>query len=223
MARVDTEANVYRIPTNFIEGGRILNGLFKSRNFAEAVAYILLMFGILSPIHFGSTSAKISWMIILIGPGALIVLMGINDEPISSYLVSIFRWRKGRKIMLYNENAELHEQRAADYIINRELPRDKLERLYHEWKKKHDERLDEEALAYGDDVIFAPDQTTIYINDSARRRRAIAKVQDKKREQEIESDMSELEAALANASDVPVKEEFVLKLDSAAFGDEFED
>ena len=169
--QTDSKPAVYIIPANYIDSGRIVNGLFKTRNFFEAVVYALVMLLFLSHIHFPSASAKISWLIMLIGPGVLITLFGINDEPVSSFILSVFRWRRNRRVMYYDKNAELHEQRAADYILNRQLPRDKMEEMYVKWKKQREARLDEpEVLSYLN-LEFVANPLTESINKAARAKR----------------------------------------------------
>lgn len=214
---------VYVIPANYIDSGRIVNGLFKTRNFVEAVIYALFMLLFLSSIRFSSTASKISWLIMLIGPGTLITLFGINDEPVSSFLMSVFRWRKNRRIMYYDRNAKLHEQRAADYILNRQLPRDKMEEMYVRWKKAREARLDEPEVLNYLNLEFTSNPLTESINRAARAKKHPQTTQDSPVAATTEEVFAPVALAVSSNEAESNPDDSVLRLDPDAFADIYDD
>ena len=78
------ERDIYTIPPNFIEGGTLLGGLFKTRNVIEAGVLALLV-GV--PIF--SLGISLTTRIILLCltalPLALVALIGINGKSLCLY------------------------------------------------------------------------------------------------------------------------------------------
>lgn len=163
----DTEPVVYTIPSNFIDSGRIFNGMFKTRNFIEAIIVIAIMFLILNLIPFSSITTKIAVMVSVIGPLALACLVGINDDTAFSFVASVFSWRKKRRIMLYNRNQEVQKIRALDALMDRTLPRDKIMKFINNWKEQRKSRSDDFVLIEGETFQFVEDPEIARINEAA--------------------------------------------------------
>lgn len=163
----DSDPVVYTIPQNFIDSGRILNGMFKTRNFIEAVVVTAILFLILNLIPFSSIATKIGVMVAVIGPFALACLVGINDDTAFSFVGAVFSWRKKRRIMLYNRNQEVQKIRALDAMMDRSLPRDKIMKFINDWKEQRKNRSDDFVLIEGETFTFADDPEIARINAAA--------------------------------------------------------
>ena len=98
--------DVYHIPTNFTDAGRLL-GLFELRNTIETA---LLLFPVIYfcvvLIPFVLTTKIIVTMVIVIPIGGF-GLMGINDDSLSRWLGMWWRWRKCRRIMLFRGEVKI--------------------------------------------------------------------------------------------------------------------
>ena len=158
---------VYIIPTNFIDSGRIFNGMFKTRNFIEAVITAVILFLILNLIPFSSFVTKLGVMVSVIGPFALICLVGINEDTAFSFVKAVFSWRKNRRIMLYNRNQEVQKIRALDALMDRSLPRDKIMKFINNWKEQRKNRSDDFVLIEGETFTFVDDPEIARINAAA--------------------------------------------------------
>ena len=129
------EFTVYHIPANYIESGRILNGMFKTRNAIEAVIAVLLGLTVLSIFPFTSQAGIITKVAIL-GPIGMLFLIGVNDGPASTFLFSLLHWFFKKDILKYNENAEPLKGTALDVYENRQAPGEKLMQKVREWREK---------------------------------------------------------------------------------------
>ena len=90
------ELDVYVIPPNFIEGGKLFGGMFKMRNAIEAGILAggcaLLVFKI--PL---SLTGKIIVLCLTSLPLAIFGLLGVDGESLSQYIVSVFKFLKNRR------------------------------------------------------------------------------------------------------------------------------
>ena len=88
------------IPANFEDSGKLM-GIFKIRNVAEAgilslpFAYLVFKF-----FSFDLTMKIIISAVFVIPIGGF-ALMGINDDPLSVFAVTIYKWIKNKKILEY--------------------------------------------------------------------------------------------------------------------------
>lgn len=92
------EHEVYIIPPNFIEGGTLFGGLVKIRNAIEAG---ILAFAVGFPIfNLGlPLTTKIIILCITALPIAILGLIGINGECLSSFIIAFFKFLKARRIV----------------------------------------------------------------------------------------------------------------------------
>ena len=90
------ELDVYVIPPNFIEGGKLFGGMFKMRNAIEAGILAggcaLLVFKL--PL---SLTGKIIVLCLTSLPLAIFGLLGVDGESLSQYIVSVFKFLKNRR------------------------------------------------------------------------------------------------------------------------------
>lgn len=94
--------DVYYIPVNFTDAGRVL-GLFELRNCIEAAILALPTFGLCSLIaHYTpfSVTIKLILSLCLLVPVCGFGLIGIRDESLSRFLCTYVRWRRCRRIAI---------------------------------------------------------------------------------------------------------------------------
>ena len=91
MSRNDSEFDIYHIPPNFIEGGTVMGGLFKLRNVIEAG---ILAFFVGVPIFMldFDVTAKVMVICFTALPLALLALIGVSGESLSSYIFGFFNF-----------------------------------------------------------------------------------------------------------------------------------
>ena len=91
---------VYHIPTNFTDAGRIM-GLFELRNLVETVVLtITALYLCIAFLPFTLTIKIIVTLTIIVPIGGF-GLIGINDDSMTRWLGSWWKWRRGRRIILY--------------------------------------------------------------------------------------------------------------------------
>ena len=90
----------YYIPTNFTDAGRVM-GLFGLRNLIEAVVLTLpILYLCLAFVPLSMTPKIIVTLTVLVPVGGF-GLIGINDDSLTRWLGSWWRWRKGRRLITY--------------------------------------------------------------------------------------------------------------------------
>ena len=91
---------VYHIPSNFIDAGRIM-GLFELRNLVEAVILTVpALYLCIAFLPFGLT-AKIIVTLVVVVPVGGFGLIGINDDSMTRWLGYWWQWRRRRRIILF--------------------------------------------------------------------------------------------------------------------------
>lgn len=103
--REHEELDVYVIPPNFIEGGKIFGGMFKLRNAIEAGILgggsAFLVFQI--PV---SLTMKIIILCITTLPLAIFGLIGIEGESLTEFVINVFRFLKNRRCLCRSDIEE---------------------------------------------------------------------------------------------------------------------
>ena len=93
------DRDLYTIPPNFIGASTFLGGMFKVRNVIEAG---ILASAIGLPVLFllpYSLTTRIIILCLTALPAAMLGLMGISGEPLSSFLIILIRFVKNRRIL----------------------------------------------------------------------------------------------------------------------------
>ena len=91
---------IYHIPTNFTDAGRVM-GLFELRNLVETVILTVpVLYLCIAFLPFALTTKIIVTMTVVVPPGGF-GLIGINDDSMTRWLGSWWRWRRGRRIILF--------------------------------------------------------------------------------------------------------------------------
>lgn len=153
----EEQQTAYVIPANYIESGRILNGMLKTRNTIEAVIAVFIGYMLLSVFPL-TTEAGLFTKVAILGPVAILFLVGINDGPASTYIFSYLHWLRKKAVFKYNENATPLMGTALDAIENRKAPGEKLQEKFREWRDTQAEK----QLAEETEYTFATDP---YVTD----------------------------------------------------------
>ena len=91
---------VYHIPTNFTDAGRIM-GLFELRNLIEAaILTIPVLYLCIAFLPFMLTTNIIVTLMVIVPLGGF-GLIGINDDSMTRWLGCWWRWRRRRRIILF--------------------------------------------------------------------------------------------------------------------------
>lgn len=138
--------SLYRIPDNFMDEPRILMGAFKRRNFIEGLILSLLGLipGLLIPVN--SVPSRITAAIICCAPFMIIGIMGYNGDPISIALKAANEYSRTRGEKIYNQNCRVLEYSPTEDLLHRELARDKVVSVYQGYKKRREQKLQEESV-----------------------------------------------------------------------------
>ena len=150
-------SNIYIIPDNFIEGGKVFNGMFKIRNLIEAIALALIVAAPLFMIPYPNLQIQITVMIGIILPVMLLGIVGINDDSLIEFVVSLIKWQQNKRVILYNGNVRPREVRSADVIEAQEMPKDKLVTAMDNWKEKRKQAKANITYVEGVDFEFDED------------------------------------------------------------------
>jgi len=94
------EYEVYHIPSNYTNAGRIM-GLFEIRNVVETALIVLPVLALCLYLLPLTITPKIIITLTVIVPLGGFSLIGINDDSLTRWLTSWWRWRKSRRTMAY--------------------------------------------------------------------------------------------------------------------------
>jgi len=92
-------SNIYAIPANYTDSGKLLGGMLEVRNTIEAVILVLLLGYpelMWMPLH---ATIKIVIMVITLLPLGVGALMGISGDSLGQYLYHmLLHWKRRRKL-----------------------------------------------------------------------------------------------------------------------------
>ena len=92
------ELDVYIIPPNFIESGKIFGGMFKLRNAIEAGLLAGLAIFLVWKINVSLTT-KIIILCVTALPLGIFGIMGIEGESLTEFVINVFRFLKKRRVL----------------------------------------------------------------------------------------------------------------------------
>ena len=102
------ELDVYVIPPNFIESGKLFGGMFKLRNAIEAGVLAggcgMLVFKI--PV---SLTTKIIILCVISLPLAIFGLMGVDGESLSEFIINVFKFLNNRRVLYRSDVDKLED------------------------------------------------------------------------------------------------------------------
>ena len=122
------EKQIYHIPANFSEGTGLFGGMVKARNFLEGVILALPMFFITYKVcPFQNLNFKMTFIGLLTMIPLLIGCVGINGDPVSSFLGYFLLFRGKRRTMRYNPRVKL--EFTGEIPQAQEVPIEKIRRM----------------------------------------------------------------------------------------------
>ena len=92
------ERDSYVIPPNFIEGGTLLGGMFKTRNVTEAGILAVLVGGPVIGLNLSLTT-RIIILCLTALPLVLVALIGISGSSLSAFILQFFSYLRNRRIL----------------------------------------------------------------------------------------------------------------------------
>ena len=92
------ERDIYLIPPNFIEGGTLLGGMFKTRNVVEA-GILAAVIGL--PVLYLNLSLTTRIIILCLTalPVVLVALVGISGSSLSAFILEFISYLRNRRIL----------------------------------------------------------------------------------------------------------------------------
>lgn len=156
----------YTIPDNFIDEGRIFNGMFRVRYFIEAVLYALVFaFFAVFVSRNAAFNTKVTCVIILAGPPFALGVVGINGEPVYKTVAHVWDWFKKRDIMLYDHTRRVLTESPVMKMMDQTDTREQLVALIERMRDKRIEHRVNREFVLGENFEFAsdPDYTRDYI------------------------------------------------------------
>lgn len=112
------------IPDNFMNEGKMFNGMVSTRNFFEAI----IIGGIIGLFEFSfiaalgwNTTKIVLFMIFTIGPVAIVSLVGVNGDSLTQFIVLFFTFMKNKRKLRYRrivKNAKTSGSRAKSRPTN---------------------------------------------------------------------------------------------------------
>lgn len=151
--------NVYIIPENFIEGGKVFNGMFKTRNFIEAVILSLLIGApLMFLVPYPDFKTELSVLMMTVLPVFLIAVAGINGDSLVEFLIQFHKWRTNKRVMIYNGHTRSRAVRPADVMLAQELAKDKIVDTVDKWKEKRKQKNSKSTFVEGRDFEFIEDE-----------------------------------------------------------------
>ena len=97
------ERDIYTIPPNFIEGGSLMGGMFKTRNVIEAG--LLAVFTGLPILSIkASVTVRIIVLCLTVLPLTMAALIGVNGGSLSSFIFQFFVFLRNRRVLSRHDN-----------------------------------------------------------------------------------------------------------------------
>lgn len=107
--------NVYAIPANYTDSGKLFGGMLEVRNAVEA-AVLLLGLGYPELVWIPmSGTIRVVVMTVTLLPAAVLCVMGMNGDSLFQYIGHVFRYLAGRR--------KLHYRRVGYHYDSKQLRR----------------------------------------------------------------------------------------------------
>ncbi len=102
MDEKETE-NIYAIPANYTDSGKILGGMLSLRNLFEALVLVLVIGFIELKLIPMQDTVRIVIMIATLLPIALVALMGIDGESLFQYIGHVCKFVRHRRCLHFKK------------------------------------------------------------------------------------------------------------------------
>ena len=107
---MEDNGNLYAIPADYTDSGKILGGMLSIRNIFEALLLVLSIGFIELKLVPMSGTVRIIVMIVTLLPTALVALMGIDGESLFRYIGHIFEFVRNRRKLHFRKIGGVHEK-----------------------------------------------------------------------------------------------------------------
>lgn len=191
MAELSEKRQVYYIPDNYIEEGRIFQGSIKVKNLIQG-AILAAPFALLGWLIGPELKVRIVLAIVLAGPLLCIGIVGYNGDALFTVLKSFKDWRKNAGVKLYNPKPTPFYVSPTETIFATELTKDKLVGAYEDKQKKRIEEHMNQKMVEGQNFEFADDPTIQKYHDESQKPTAEQLLAAKKAVVIDDSDLDEL-------------------------------
>ena len=171
----DNEKNpiIRYFPENYSTGINVLGMNFKFRNFLEGVVLALILAGIsiygLSFVTFIDSGTKIGLVFSFALVGMILGVLGINDEPISVFVLNKMRFTGHKRTAFYNPHIKTkQEARKVPYVYiykqeKEAMPKEKLMAFYRKYKADLEKSEMAKMVEFQKTNTF--DETTMFFKD----------------------------------------------------------
>ena len=158
MAVQQESYKTYQIPENFVDDSRIIKGMFRTKNFIEAVIMVLIALipAMLIPVQ--TISQRITAVILICGPFFVFGVVGINGDTLFTFFKNMKTWRGNRSLMLYNTTPRALKKAPLEAMMEAETAKDKLVDMYEKFRNSQATR-DKKTLIEGVNFEFKEDPT----------------------------------------------------------------
>ena len=211
MSKEDKSESIrtYVIPDNFIEGGRIFNGMFKLRNFVEAVILggLAALVALALPIRTFET--RISVVVAFAAPWFFLCIIGINDDSFISFIRNAWKWNKNKKTILFDTTLRPREAAAIDMMMADVPVRDQIITKVEELSERRKEAVRE--YMRNADIEFEEDEELKHLK-SPRQREEERLAQIAKQNQAKAKTITE--TIELDEKDVESSDEFTINIDT---------
>ena len=148
----------YIIPDNYIDDGRIIRGMFRTRYFIEAVLLALIGLMFLLPLEIRSVTTKITIYVCVCAPLFILGVIGVGGNPISIAITNVITWLRMRSIMLYDNNPRALVATPVEKMMKSTVKRDEIIAFVDRWKTDRQVQRLQQQLVEGETFRFNEDQ-----------------------------------------------------------------
>jgi hypothetical protein len=169
MAAIEKETiTTYTIPENFIDEGRIIRGMVKTKNFIEGLLLAGVAAIFTSRIEISEVTTKITVFITICGPFFMLGVGGFNGDSLFQTAANAVKWLKSRTVILYNGNARALTTSPLDSMMAQETPQDMIIEYVEGLKAARRKKRSAISYVEGENFVFHddPDLVDIYADYS---------------------------------------------------------
>lgn len=137
------KVDIYTIPPNFAKEGTILSGRVEARNAVEAALLVFSLLQILMLLHLG-VKEKIYIGIIVILPVAILAVIGVQGESLTSFIFQFFCFVVKRRVLTV-PNGQYRLKRNRRILKRQEKQRRENQKKRGEKHRRRSTRTEAEA------------------------------------------------------------------------------
>lgn len=155
---IEDKPRRYSIPENYIDESRLINGMFRTRNFIEGVTLAAFAAILVTAIPIQSFNLKIIIYFAACVPLLFIGFAGFNGKPLSKTLVNARKWKTTKGVMLYDKKVHPLIKSPLQAQLDKIQPRDRLVDVIDAIKERQAVRNQQLVLIEGETFEFVKDK-----------------------------------------------------------------